>query len=299
MKEIGVLSVTYNRIQLLQEEIDSIRKQTYKNFDIIVVNNCSTDGTKEWLEQQLDIHSIHVEPENIGPARAFAVGMKYIAEQGYKYCWLMDDDVECRSDALEQLYNAYHEKDNIGFVCSKVIGVQGEPMNVPEIDSRPVSNGYSNYIELLDQGMLKVINCTFVSMFLSCETMFSLGLPLGEFYNWAVDTEYTRRLSQHNPCYYVNNSVVVHKRLIQGPLSFKSETNPLRLSYYMKFYRNLLYVKWKYNSKGIKGRTQILLSYLADMADSLFSFQFKLFVIQLHAIINFIVLKPEIEYPVK
>ena len=82
MSKVGVLIVTFNRLKLLQEELTSIRNQSYQDFDIIVVNNCSNDGTKEWLNEQDDIHSIDISPKNIGPAAAFSLGMKYIAEHG-------------------------------------------------------------------------------------------------------------------------------------------------------------------------------------------------------------------------
>jgi GT2 family glycosyltransferase len=48
MKDITAVVVTYNRKELLIRCINSLRKQTVRLNDIIVVNNGSTDGTKEW-----------------------------------------------------------------------------------------------------------------------------------------------------------------------------------------------------------------------------------------------------------
>lgn len=246
MKEVGILIVTYNRLELLQEEIASIRNQTFKDYDIIVVNNCSSDATKVWLNDQKDIHSIHIEPQNIGPAKAFSLGIKFIVEKNYKFCWLMDDDVWCRPDALEQLYKAYYLKDDVGFVCSKVEGVDGCPMNVPNIDVRPTSNGYSSYADMLDHQMVKVIDCTFVSMLISSSIIIKVGLPIGEMYNWGVDTEYSIRISKNHDCYMVNRSVVVHKRLIQKVLDFVNETEKDRISYHKKrFYISYFMEKCK------------------------------------------------------
>lgn len=58
MKKIGIVVVTYNRLSLLKEVIDSLRKQTYESRDIIVVNNGSTDDTPNWLKEQNDIKTI-------------------------------------------------------------------------------------------------------------------------------------------------------------------------------------------------------------------------------------------------
>ena len=56
--KVGILVVTYNRLELLKEVVSSLRSQTYKERDIIVVNNGSSDGSEEWLLQQSDIHVI-------------------------------------------------------------------------------------------------------------------------------------------------------------------------------------------------------------------------------------------------
>jgi rhamnopyranosyl-N-acetylglucosaminyl-diphospho-decaprenol beta-1,3/1,4-galactofuranosyltransferase len=47
--------VTYNRLNDLKVCVEKVRAQTYKNFDILVVNNGSTDGTTEYLAEQTDI----------------------------------------------------------------------------------------------------------------------------------------------------------------------------------------------------------------------------------------------------
>lgn len=52
---VGIVVVTYNRLLLLKENIESLREQTYTDYKIIVVNNGSTDGTEEWLMYQKDL----------------------------------------------------------------------------------------------------------------------------------------------------------------------------------------------------------------------------------------------------
>ncbi|MBO4789163.1 MAG: glycosyltransferase, partial [Lachnospiraceae bacterium] len=49
-KRVAAIVVTYNRKVLLQENIESLLAQTYRDYmDIIVVDNASTDGTKEYI----------------------------------------------------------------------------------------------------------------------------------------------------------------------------------------------------------------------------------------------------------
>ena len=51
--KVLVVIVTFNRIELLKRSIESVRAN--QPFGIIVINNGSTDGTKEWLDSQPDL----------------------------------------------------------------------------------------------------------------------------------------------------------------------------------------------------------------------------------------------------
>jgi GT2 family glycosyltransferase len=241
MNKIATIIVTYNRLALLKEEVEALRMQTYKDLQMIVVNNGSTDETPQWIEQQEDIISIH--QENVGGAGGFFTGIKYAAENGYEYCWIMDDDVICQPTALEELVKAYKAVPNVGFVCSRVIGTDGQPMNTPFADMRPSENGYSDIFDhVADYGMVKVQNATFVSVFFHTDIVREVGLPIKEFFIWGDDTEYTGRISAKHPCYVACRSVVMHKRSLQKNLEFMEETEPKRLDNYFYYFRNNLYI---------------------------------------------------------
>lgn len=237
-KKVGIVVVTYNRLTLLKEVIDALRKQTYQDYQIIVINNGSTDATPEWLSEQGDIYTI--TQDNLGGAGGFFTGMKYVAENDFKYCWIMDDDVICDKDALKELIIAINAKENIGFVCSKVLGTDGSPMNTPivDVDSRSPITGYEDYFDLSDYNMVKVKRATFVSVLFTSEMIRKNGLPYKEYFIWGDDSEYTIRLSRKYPCYVVLKSKVVHKRNIQKVILFENEKDKKRLAFYVYKYRN-------------------------------------------------------------
>lgn len=291
-KIVATIVVTYNRLNLLQEEIESLRAQTFKDNQIVVINNGSTDGTLDWLKQQNDI--ITITQGNLGGAGGFNTGMRYAVENGYKYCWVMDDDVICSPDALQELYDGYHKKENIGFVCSRVSGIDGKAMNTPVVEDRG-KDGYGNYYDLIEQQMIKVKEATFVSVFLATEKIKELGLPIKEFFIWGDDTEFTYRVSSKYDSYLCCKSTVVHKRNIQKGLTFDTEIDPKRLKNYFYMFRNNGYNRVKYKNERIffilaQGYYRTFFYYLIRGKWSHARILFK-------AMNSFIGFKPAIEFP--
>lgn len=234
MKSVAIIVVTYNRLNLLKECIQSLKNQTYDDRDIIVINNGSTDGTKEWLDGQDDI--ITITQQNFGGAGGFYTGLKYSCENEYDYSWIMDDDVIANPNALMELMK--NSNLSKGFLCSKVIDLENMVCNVPAIDFQKISNGELCWPEKCEKGLIRVKTATFVSVLFPNKTVRELGLPLKEYFIWGDDLEYTRRISKKYPCYFCINSIVVHKRVMSGTLNLLKETNPNRIKNFYFAYRN-------------------------------------------------------------
>ncbi len=89
--KISVIVTCYNLGQYVIECIDSINNQTYKNFEIIVVNDCSTDNTEQILSNApANVKVINLK-ENSGQFGAFLEGLKVAT--GEFVCMIDADDV--------------------------------------------------------------------------------------------------------------------------------------------------------------------------------------------------------------
>ena len=108
---VSAVVVTYNRHDLLVRCIKCLRGQTVRLDNVIVVNNGSTDGTKEWLDKQTDLDVIH--QENVGGSGGFYRGIEHAYESGYEWIWCMDDDVFPEPNCLEMLMKQDNEKTGI------------------------------------------------------------------------------------------------------------------------------------------------------------------------------------------
>jgi GT2 family glycosyltransferase len=67
-----------------------VRNQTRKPEEIIIIDNGSTDGTKEWLDRQGDLIVVH--QDNVGGAGGFYTGFERAYQRGADWIWSMDDD---------------------------------------------------------------------------------------------------------------------------------------------------------------------------------------------------------------
>ncbi len=92
---ISIAMATYNGEKYLKEQLDSIYAQTYKNIEVIVTDDCSTDKTVEILEQYAKSHGLkyYVNEKNLGFVKNFekAVSLcrgEYIALSDQDDIWL-------------------------------------------------------------------------------------------------------------------------------------------------------------------------------------------------------------------
>src|ERR1044072_6119275 len=88
---VSVIIPTYNRRRWIGECLDSIKAQTYKNVETLVIDDCSTDDTVEWLGGPPDYSfaTVHVQPKNSGASIARNTG---IAMAGGELIVFIDSD---------------------------------------------------------------------------------------------------------------------------------------------------------------------------------------------------------------
>lgn len=246
MIKILAIVVTYNRLELLKDAIKSLRYQETK-CDILVVNNGSTDGSGEWLDTQDGLIIIH--QDNVGGAGGFYTGLKYAAEHGYDFAWIMDDDIEANPSTLKELCDGYNylveRGETPGFLCSKVVNLDGETTNVPVISDKRNSVGSPQWDKYLNYGLVEIKLATFVSVYIPTCRIREVGLPYKDFFIWGDDTEYTLRISTIYKSYLAGKSLIIHKRLGNEGLSILKMTDPRRFKMYSYLTRNHMFLARK------------------------------------------------------
>lgn len=113
---ISIIVPVYNVKNYIQATIQSVLDQTYTNWELVLVEDGSTDGTKELVEQYLQAHpddriQFYIVPENIGAAAARNYGME--RSRGRFAAYLDSDDLWAPEKLMHQV--AYMKEKDAAF----------------------------------------------------------------------------------------------------------------------------------------------------------------------------------------
>ena len=254
MSRVIAVVLTYNRKELLKRCLEAIKHQTRPCDDVIVINNASTDGTLEMLEngEHGGIH-VYTLQKNVGAAGGFNSGFRMGYENGADHVWMMDDDVIPQPTALEELLNADALLETKGrrraYLLSTAYTEEGYVTNTPQLCDMRNHAGYPSWPEELQHGLVAIGSATFVSILLPRSVLDEYGLPISSMFIWGEDAEYTLRITRESPGYLVGSSKVAHIRHGGGTISIVNEKNPVRVKYYKNFVRNNMYIARKYKTR--------------------------------------------------
>jgi GT2 family glycosyltransferase len=140
---ISVVVPNWNGNRFIRQCLDSLFSQTFQDFEIVVFDNASTDGSLDVVKNQYPDVRLIESPVNLGFARANNGGVK--ASQG-KFVFLINNDTIIDPDCLEKIYSFYQKKE-----CAVVTG----KMVFPDRKTLDHAGGmYSRIGIALDRGLL-------------------------------------------------------------------------------------------------------------------------------------------------
>ena len=114
MNKITVITPTWNQAEFIRDTIESVLKQTYREIEYIIVDNCSDDGTKEIVESycEQDERIIYLREKDHGQAEAINKGLKRAT--GDIVCWLNSDDFFYDETVLEKVMEGFQKNPETG-----------------------------------------------------------------------------------------------------------------------------------------------------------------------------------------
>jgi GT2 family glycosyltransferase len=116
---VAAIVLNYNGRKITLEAIGSLRRMDYPNFDILHVDNGSSDGSTEAVaEAYPEVRTVGVE-KNIGPAGGLNLGMRAALDGGYDYLLFLNNDIEAAPEMLTELVRVAESSPEIACVGPK------------------------------------------------------------------------------------------------------------------------------------------------------------------------------------
>ena len=232
--------VTYNRKEFLLDCLDALRNQTYKLDAIYIIDNLSTDGTPELLLEnnyipslpptkikenltlehsiasscfpKETIHIIYIRKcLNDGGAGGFYEGLKQAYDDGHEWIWVMDDDVEAVTGAVEIL-NKW-KKRSLVIQPSRIHTDNSELIwagwFLPEFGYEYHSQNFQTRLNNL--GYVYVNFACFEGMFINRKVIEKIGYPDKRFFFCGDDTMYGFKASQLTDIILIKDQLLIRK----------------------------------------------------------------------------------------
>ena len=118
--KVIIITLNWNRKEDTIECIKTLLELDYSNYEIVVVDNGSTDGSAESLKKIFPEITIIKNKKNLGYALGMNKGIEYALEQNVKYVLILNNDTIIDKNALKELVKVAESDPQIGFVSGKV-----------------------------------------------------------------------------------------------------------------------------------------------------------------------------------
>lgn len=261
--QVTVVLPIYNAKNYLEQCLPPLFTMDYPNYDILVVDDCSSDGSTEYIRQHYPQVRVIRLSKNSGPSKAFNVG---IEAADSRYIYIIEHHTIVTTDSLSLLVNVMLADAHAAICYSRQLNVYAENKIVVEgarqahyivnqhceriilegktFSSQDQENIIKDLKKTGDQQPVNVSAAGTISFLIDKEKLSSIGYFDETFFIYLNDQELALRVRAAGlKCYYVPTSIVYHKSLLHKMSEFNfrgGKTYPARRTYYISRHRWLI-----------------------------------------------------------
>lgn len=274
-EKICCIVVTYNRKKLLSEAIESILRQSYPVDKIIIIDNHSTDGTKDYL-QRGKLLTDKVEyiclDKNLGGSAGFYYGLKKALNADVDWVNLSDDDaildVNYFKNIITQIMNYPKVRAFTGTVATN--------NEIQYFHRRFITSRYTLKHRISDkmnyEGKTFFLDSfSFVGCLIHKDIIRKIGFPEVGYFTQLDDTEYSLRIRRETNIVNVNDAIIDHKTKIMDEHTYRPD--------WKEFYsiRNQCFMILKHSKSKMFAQIYFPLLLLKKIIESILSRKYKNF----------------------
>ncbi len=233
---LAAVIVTFNRKELLCENIDMLLRQTRRFDKIFIIDNCSTDGTYEYLceKNYLDgeLFEYIKTASNIGGAGGFYTGVKAAYDFGADWIVLMDDDGKAADEnTFAELMNRAEQLYDKGYGDKKLF--INSLVQKDDLLSFKIDNMYTveEALKAAQDGIIENAANPFNGTAVTKELVKAIGFPNKDFFIKGDEVDFKHR-SLDSGAYVatVTNSRYIHPR----PETFEKKVLGKKVPFYVE-----------------------------------------------------------------
>ena len=191
MPSVSVIIPNYNHAIFLKRRIDSIIEQIYQDFELIILDDCSTDNSREIIENYRGNSKInHIEYNQNNSGSPFKQWQKGIANAKGQFIWIAESDDDCEPGFLKEMMQAFEQNENLVLAHCQLLCIRNEQVIWRSSTDRinKVTNGVDfNINNLLNKnGIENASGVVFKKdAFLKIESKYLDMKFCGDWYTWS------------------------------------------------------------------------------------------------------------------
>jgi GT2 family glycosyltransferase len=120
MSRLSVILLNYNGAPDTIDCIESLHRSSFKDFEVVVVDNASSDDSVDLLKARCPDVTLLVNNRNLGFAGGNNVGIRYALKRGSEFVLLLNNDTTADPDALQTLLKTMGENSAAGIIGGKI-----------------------------------------------------------------------------------------------------------------------------------------------------------------------------------
>ncbi|MFD2939579.1 glycosyltransferase family 2 protein [Flavobacterium notoginsengisoli] len=229
-EKIFVIIVTYNGMNWIEKCLKSVLNSSISS-DIIVIDNCSTDGTIEFIESNFKEVLLVKQDKNLGFGAANNIGFDIALANGGEYFVLLNQDAYLEKYTLEILVGQIKQNPDFGVLSPIHLNGNGDEIDFLfqfYISSNNCRNFYSDVF--LQKTLKEIYNVNFINAaiwILSKSTLEKIGGFNPYFFHYAEDNDYINRCQfKKMKVGIVPKAIAYHDRILnQRKFTLKTFTN--------------------------------------------------------------------------
>lgn len=175
--KVSIIVPNYNHSVYLSERLDSILTQTYQDFEIIILDDCSTDNSHEVIEKyRTNSHVSHIVYNELNSGNTFIQWDKGITLARGRYIWIAESDDVAHPEFLQTLVSNLdcHPKAVLAFSHSFFIDDKGNDMQVYKHHNNDFNTVYVHDGQRFAHGPMLARNDIYnASMVVFCREIYS------------------------------------------------------------------------------------------------------------------------------